>query len=135
MILLIWFLVFIVRNSIWKCLHHVYDVELHDGIRVRRYFIWLYAPFRIRNSEGINGLALFSGAALVSLLQMEYDQIVKIDNITFICRKGGLYGLYQGKWALPLEYDMIEILPDNNVLATKGNSTYKFTTKGYRVVG
>ena len=135
LLLLLFYLIIRSQNGIWKKFRHVYDVELHDGIRVRRNRKWSYAPFRVRNREGINGLASFGANGLGLLLQMEYDQIVKIDDSTFICRKGGLYGLYQGKWVLPLEYDMIEILPDNNVLATKGNSTYKFTTKGYRVVG
>lgn len=135
LVLLCLFGVFQRQNSVWKIFRHVYDVELHDRIRVRRNRMkWSFAPFRVRNREGINGLVSFGRNGFVSLLQMEYDQIVKIDDSTFICRKGELYGLYQNKWVLPLEYDMIEILPDNNVLVTKGNSTCKYTTKGYRVI-
>jgi hypothetical protein len=33
-----------------------------------------------------------------------------------------------------MEYDMIEVLPDNNFRVVKGDKSYKYTFMGYRVV-
>jgi hypothetical protein len=136
--LVIWYFVLVLGALCaapeWKTRHLVYDVEKLEKYENRK----IPYPFRVRDKDGKMGLCTIFKRGIVAQLEIEYDEIIKVDEYSFICRKGMTYGLYRYNmrppWILPLEYDMIEILPDNSLKATKGNHTCKYTSKGYRVV-
>lgn len=134
--------------SEWKTKSLIYDVEYLDEYFVRKGNKGISYSFRTRSIGGKLGLCVLirnnpRTFKMEPTLEIEYDDIIKINEKTFICRKGKTYGLFRytfprisskHNWVLSMEYDMIEVLSDNKLRVVKGDKSYKYTFMGYRVV-
>ena len=140
--LIIWYPAFFLGLSClrpeWKTKSLIYDVEY-----LEEYFVngergrIIFYPFLVRSLGGKLGLCVFGPWTITPILAIEYDDIIRINENTFICRMGKTYGVFRfskDRWVLPMEYDMIEIMSDNNFRAVKDGKSYKYTFMGYRCV-
>ncbi len=90
----------------------------------------------IRNENGLMGISMWQSKRSKRLLHMKYDNIICINDDTFICAHNGFYGIYNAtkrKMVVPMEYDSIESR-GGYLYARRGNDVFKYTDRGYRVV-
>ena len=90
----------------------------------------------IRNRKERLGLAELKGKKLKSRLKMQYSNITRINDDTFICTRSGQHGVYNAtkkKMLVPVSYESIK-LQDGKIVATRGGVVSVFTDRGYRVV-
>jgi hypothetical protein len=89
-----------------------------------------------RGKSGRLGLSKWGKKTASSLLRMKYDNISRINDEIFVCRRKGLYGVYnttKKKMVVPVEFESIK-LKGNRFHATKNGMVSLFTDKGYRIV-
>ncbi len=89
-----------------------------------------------RGKSGRLGLSKWGRKTASSLLRMKYDNISRINDEIFVCRRKGLYGVYnttKKKMVVPVEFESIK-LKGNRFHATKNGMVSLFTDKGYRIV-
>lgn len=124
-ILLLSFILFSIFSS--PLLAQIRDIENPEG---RRYL-------RMRNEERKLGLCRLGWARIAKLLPFDYDRIFPCGAEAYVCVANGKRGLYHAgmrKMVLAVEYDQIDWIGDEQVVAIRGNHREKFTTKGFRVV-
>ncbi len=109
-----------------SCLSTIYNIEDTGNELVR-----------VQNRSGQIGLCRCDKHRMVALLPYKYTNIYRCGYFSYICVADGKYGVYdvdQRKMVIPVEYDNIEILPDNTLMAYKNGRSSKFTKEGYRVI-
>ena len=90
----------------------------------------------IRSNKGTYGLSKWGKRSSSSLLGMKYSKIIRVNDETFVCERGGLSGIYSStkrKMIAPVCYESISF-DGNRFVATKGGVVSVFTDRGYRVV-
>lgn len=90
----------------------------------------------IRNAKGMIGLSKWGKRSSRSLLGMKYAKITRVNDETFVCERGGLFGIYsttKRKMIAPVCYESMSF-DGNRFVATRGGVVSVFTDRGYRVV-
>ena len=91
----------------------------------------------IRNKNGLIGISMWWNKRCKLLLRMVYDNILCINDDTFICIHNGSYGIYNAtkkKMVVPVEYDSIEYKNGKIYASSRDGVVSVYTDTGYRVV-
>ena len=95
------------------------------------------SPFKVtRGKNGLFGITKWEKKCSSLLLGLKYDNISPINDDTFICERGGLYGVYNAtkkKMVIPVECENIKV-EGNRILAARSGVVSVCTDRGYRVV-
>lgn len=90
------------------------------------------SPFKItRSKKGLLGITKWRKKRSSLLLDMKYDNIWAVNYDTFICGRGGLYGVYNAtkkEMLVPVEHESIKVDGDR-ILATKGYNVSVYTDR------
>lgn len=90
----------------------------------------------IKGKNGLLGLLKWEEKKSRSLLGMNYDNISRINDDTFICTRNGLSGVYNAtkrKMVVPVKCENIEV-KNNRIHVTRDGVVTVYTDYGYRVV-
>lgn len=120
-------LVFLIRFHS-PLIKKIYNIQ--DGDKSQKYRA-------IQNKQGKMGLCKVERYRIKKVLPFDYNDIFMICDNSYICKKGGKYGIYNtetNKMLVPIQYDDIYAITDDSIELVMNSQVHRFTHKGYRIV-